>query len=84
MMHTAHKVNDFKCDIQYMHLKVELVMLESLPGTAWLISGNIYHNAFSYSASSDVLATLSTSHLCRHKLLLFHEQESVCHMDSFC
>lgn len=34
MMHTAHKVNDFKCDIQYMHLKVELVMLESLPGTA--------------------------------------------------
>jgi hypothetical protein len=33
-------------------------------------------------SSSDVLVTLSTSHLCRQKLLFFREQERVCPMAS--
>ena len=34
MMDTAYEVNDIKCDIQYMHMEVDLVMSSSVTGTA--------------------------------------------------
>jgi hypothetical protein len=34
MIDTAYKVNDIKCDIQYMHMEVELVISSSVTGTA--------------------------------------------------
>jgi len=33
-MDTAYKVNDIKCDIQYMHMEVDLVMSSNVTGTA--------------------------------------------------
>jgi len=63
---------------------VVTAMSSSVPGTAWHISGNFNPNPFTYNTSSDILVTLPTSHLSRHNPLIFHEQESVYHMDSFC
>jgi len=34
MRDTAHKVNDIKCDIQCMHMEVDIAMSSSVRGTA--------------------------------------------------